>query len=87
MRIKMPWIVDPVNNKPSVSLTNLVVSILFLLVAGSLDLAGRVKNPSIAWEYFATSSVLYFGRRAKFLADKLPPMNPTDTSEPPTPST
>lgn len=63
MRINIPIVVDPLTNKPSVSLTNLVISILFLLVSASLDLAGKVKDTSIAVEYFGISSALYFGRR------------------------
>lgn len=63
MQLKLPFIQDPITKKPSVSLTNLVISILFLLVAGALDLAGKVKGTSVALEYFGVSSALYFSRR------------------------
>lgn len=63
MRLKLAFIQDPITKLPSVSLTNLVISILFLLVAASLDLAGKVKGTSIALEYFGVSSALYFSRR------------------------
>jgi hypothetical protein len=63
MQLKLPFIQDPITKKPSVSLTNLAISILFLLVAASLDLAGKVKNTSVALEYFGVSSALYFSRR------------------------
>lgn len=63
MKLKIPFVQDPITKVPSVSLTNLVISILFLLVAASLDLAGKVKGTSIALEYFGVSSALYFSRR------------------------
>lgn len=63
MRINLPFILDPLTKQPSVSLTNLAISILFLLVSASLDLAGKVKDTSIAVEYFGISSALYFSRR------------------------
>lgn len=61
--IKLAFIQDPITKLPSVSLTNLVISTLFLLIAASLDLAGKVKGTSIALEYFGVSSALYFSRR------------------------
>lgn len=61
--IKLAFIQDPITKLPSVSLTNLVLSTLFLLIAASLDLAGKVKGTSIALEYFGVSSALYFSRR------------------------
>lgn len=63
MKINLPFILDPITKKPSVSLTNLAISIFFLLVSASLDLAGKVKDTSIATEYFGISSALYFSRR------------------------
>lgn len=63
MRVKIPFVLDPLTNKPSVSLTNLVISILFLIVAAALDLAGKVRDTSVALEYFGVSSALYFSRR------------------------
>ena len=63
MKLKLAFIQDPITKLPSVSLSNLVISILFLLVAASLDLAGKVKGTSIALEYFGVSSALYFSRR------------------------
>lgn len=61
--IKLAYIQDPISKLPSVSLTNLVISLIFLLVAGGLDLAGKVKGTSIALEYFGVSAALYFSRR------------------------
>lgn len=63
MKLKLPFIQDPITKLPSVSLTNLIISILFLLVAAGLDLAGKVKGTSIALEYFGVSAALYFSRR------------------------
>lgn len=61
--IKLAFIQDPISKLPSVSLTNLVLSILLLLIATGLDLAGKVKGTSIALEYFGVSAALYFSRR------------------------
>lgn len=63
MKVSLPFVLDPITKKASVSLTNLVISILFLLVAAAMDLAGKVKDTSIALEYFGISSALYFSRR------------------------
>lgn len=63
MKVSIPFVLDPITKKASVSLTNLVISILFLLVAAAMDLAGKVKDTSIALEYFGISSALYFSRR------------------------
>lgn len=63
MKLKLPTFQDPLTKQPSVSLTNLVVSILLLLIATGLDLAGKVKGTSIVLEYFGVSSALYFSRR------------------------
>lgn len=63
MQIKLPFVLDPLTKKPSVSLTNLVISTVFLLVAAGLDLSGKVEDTSIALEYFGVSSALYFSRR------------------------
>jgi hypothetical protein len=61
--IKLAYIQDPITKQPSVSLTNLTISTVFLLVAAGLDLAGKVKGTSIALEYFGVSAALYFSRR------------------------
>jgi len=63
MQFKIPFVQDPITKKPSVSLTNLFISTIFLLVAASLDLTGKVEDTSIALEYFGVSSALYFSRR------------------------
>jgi len=63
MKLKLPFVQDPITKLPSVSLSNLVISILFLLIAAGLDLAGKVKGTSIALEYFGVSAALYFSRR------------------------
>lgn len=63
MKLNLPFIQDPITKLPSVSLTNLIISILFLLTAAGLDLAGKVKGTSIALEYFGVSAALYFSRR------------------------
>lgn len=64
--LDLPWVVDPITKKPSVSLSNFVISGLFLLVIGALHVAGKVQETGIALEYFGISSALYFGRRFTF---------------------
>jgi hypothetical protein len=57
---------DPKDGKPSVSLTNLVISITYLVVMGVLQALGKVQDSGMAMEYFGISSALYFGRRVQF---------------------
>lgn len=70
MKIKLAWVEDPITKKVSVSLTNFVLSLVFLLVAGVLNLMGKTKDTSIATEYFGISSALYFGRRINLKGNK-----------------
>lgn len=63
MQFKGIWVLDPITDKPSVSLTNLVVSILALVIAIGLHIAGKSETTSVALEYFLGSASLYFGRR------------------------
>lgn len=60
------WVNDPKDSKPSVSLSNLVVSIVYLLAMGVLQALGKVQDSGMAMEYFGISSALYFGRRVQF---------------------
>lgn len=62
----LKWIADPSTGIASVSLTNFVLSVIFLLVVSVLQLMGKVDNTSIAVEYFVGSGSLYFGRRLSF---------------------
>lgn len=57
------YIVDPNTDKPSVSLTNFAISVLVLLTAIGLHIAGKTATTSVALEYFFGSASLYFGRR------------------------
>jgi hypothetical protein len=66
MKINLAWIVDPKDKKPSVALTNLVISIVFLLVVGVLNVMGKIQDTGIVMEYFGISAALYFGRRLSF---------------------
>jgi len=67
-RLNLPWVVDPKSREASVSLTNFVLSVLFLLIAGGLYLGGLTKDTSLAVEYFGLSASLYWGR--KFTTNK-----------------
>jgi hypothetical protein len=59
----MLYLTDPKDGKPSVSLTIVLISLLFLLTCGILDLLGKVEGTSIALEFFIIACSLYFGRR------------------------
>jgi len=78
MKVNLAWVVDPKDNKPSVSLTNLCISILFLVVAGILNLAGVIKETGIVVEYFGVSAALYFGRKISFAGKDFAPEEPTE---------
>jgi len=69
------WITDPTNRRKSVSLTLAVASFLLVVVAGGLQMAGKITTTSIFAEVFYSSMALYFGRRLNiagkgFTADK-----------------
>ena len=66
MNINGAWLEDPVTNKPSVSLTLMVVSFIGVVVAEILQIAGKVETVSIGMELFGTCTALYFGRRFTF---------------------
>lgn len=59
----MFWFHDPVTKKYSVSLTILIYSGLFTLIANALLMAGKVSTVGSATEIFYSSVALYFGRR------------------------
>lgn len=63
MIFKGIWFLDPNTDKPSVSLTNFVISAVTLLVAIGLHISGKSATTSAALEYFLGSAGLYFGRR------------------------
>lgn len=54
---------DPKTGEPSVSLTVLWVSIVYLITMGVLQAMGKVDATGSAMEFFGISSALYFGRR------------------------
>jgi len=43
-----------------------MISTLFLLVVGTLEVAGIIKETGLALEYFGISAALYFGRSLNF---------------------
>jgi len=63
MKLDLLWVKDPSTDKASVSLTNFVISVTFLLIAGILHMTGKVESTSLAVEYFGISAALYFSRR------------------------
>lgn len=60
------WLKDPKDDKPSVSLTLLVLSCIVLLIVGLLDCFGIIKSTSIFLEFTMSLIALYFGRRLTF---------------------
>lgn len=54
---------DPSTGKPSVSLTILWISVVFLVTTGVLQILKKVDNSGLSLEFFALSASLYFGRR------------------------
>lgn len=61
--IKLPFIKDPVTEKPSVSLTVFLVSTLTVVGAILAHLLGKTHDTSSAIEFFGVSAGLYFGRK------------------------
>jgi uncharacterized membrane protein (UPF0136 family) len=57
------YFTDPVQDKPSVSLTMGIVSSLILITAGILQIAGKTSGIGPFMEMFWGSWALYFGRR------------------------
>jgi hypothetical protein len=60
---RIPTIIDPKTKQPSVSLTNLVISILLLITNLVLNMILDKKVSSEILDYFYASCMLYFGRR------------------------
>jgi hypothetical protein len=66
MNLSLIWVRDPKDDAPSVSLTVLVVSLIYLVTMGALQALGKIQDVGIATEFFGVSSGLYFGRRLSF---------------------
>jgi predicted permease len=62
------WLLDPKDKKPSVSLTLLVISVLALIIVGSLEIMNKINTTSIFEQFFYTQVALYFGRRSGYVA-------------------
>jgi hypothetical protein len=60
---RIPTIIDPKTKQPSISLTNLVISILLLVTNLVLNMILDTKVSSEILDYFYASCMLYFGRR------------------------
>lgn len=60
------WISDPKDNKPSVSLTLLIISFLLVIGAVILEVLGKIDTTSISAEIFFGCAATYFGRRISF---------------------
>lgn len=66
--IVLAWVQDPVTKLPSVSLSNLILSILFVIVGILSNYFVFLKgvNASLCFDYFMISAGLYFGRKISF---------------------
>lgn len=64
--MNLPWLEDPKEKVPSVSLSILAVSFLALLIVGGLHVAEKITTTSIFPETFYSALALYFGRRFSF---------------------
>lgn len=65
----MKFLIDPKTKIESVSLTLLLISFAALIVAGVLEMFGKVDTVSIFEALFLTCSGLYWGRRIKLSKD------------------
>lgn len=65
MQFNLPFIIDPKDKMPSVSLTLLVVSFVVLLGASTLHLSKLTENTSSLTELFYACAALYFGRKVQ----------------------
>lgn len=54
---------DPKTQEPSVSLTILWLSVIYLITMGVLTALGKINETNVAMEFFGMSAGLYFGRR------------------------
>ena len=87
MKIKLAWIVDPFKKRESVSLTNFVLSVICIIIFGTLHVTGKLKQePSFFIEYFGISAALFFGHSLNiggrvFTVDKDEPEKENDAKE------
>ena len=67
MDLDKVWVDDPSNkNKPSVSLTLLILSVIFVIITGTMQVLDIVKNTGPFLEMMYSFVALYFGRRFTF---------------------
>jgi hypothetical protein len=62
----MKWIIDPKTEKPSVSLTLLVLATSLFITLGIFEVVGLVKSVGVFVEFLYTTCALYFGRKLDF---------------------
>jgi len=59
------YLIDPKNNKKSVSLTFLVITFFLLIVASIFQTMDAIKSVGYFPELFYACAALYFGRRVQ----------------------
>lgn len=63
MQLNLPFLIDPKDKLPSVSLSLLVFSFVTLIIASILHMAGKINETSSLTELFYACAGLYFGRK------------------------
>lgn len=67
MNLNKLWILDPANKqKPSISLTLLIISVIFVIITGTMQVLDMVKSTGPFLEMMYSFVALYFGRRFTF---------------------
>lgn len=67
MNLNKLWVPDPSNKqKPSVSLTLLVIAVIFVIITGTMQVLDMVKTTGPFLEMMYSFVALYFGRRFSF---------------------
>lgn len=68
--LDLPWVIDPKDKAPSVSLTLLVISFIAVLISWGLVLSGKVTEVGPVLELLYASMANYFGRRLSISTSK-----------------
>jgi UDP-N-acetylmuramyl pentapeptide phosphotransferase/UDP-N-acetylglucosamine-1-phosphate transferase len=61
--INIKWVIDPKNDKPSVSLTLLLLAVTLFVIAGILNICNIIDGVGVFSEFLYTTCALYFGRK------------------------
>jgi hypothetical protein len=59
----MKWMINPIDSKPSVSLTLMFVSFIICMIISILQIFKAVDSGGMSLEIFFATSALYFGNK------------------------